>query len=55
MLAYAHRDVSNVRRQLLKTNVTEKYKQLCNDSTPIKDNLLGEEFEKQIKALDEMR
>lgn len=55
MLAYAHRDVSNVRRQLLKANVAEKYKQLCNDSTPITENLLGEELEKQIKTLDEMR
>lgn len=55
MLAYAHRDISNVRRQILKSNVSEKYKQLCNDSTPITENLLGDDLEKQIKTLDEMR
>ena len=55
LLAYAHRDISNVRRQLLKSSVAEKYKQLCNDSTPLTDNLLGEELDKQVKTLDDMR
>ena len=54
MLAYAHRDMSNVRRQLIKPNIAEKYKQLCNDSTPLTDNLLGDDLEKQIKTVDEM-
>ena len=55
LLAYAHRDISNLRRQKLKTVVSEKYRPLCNDSTPLTDNLLGDELEKQIKTLDEMR
>lgn len=55
LLAYAHRDMSNLRRQSLKSVVSDKYKQLCNDSTPLTENLLGDELEKQIKTLDEMR
>lgn len=55
LLAYAHRDISNLRRQLIKSVVSEKYKQLCNDSTPLTENLLGDELEKQIKTMDEMR
>lgn len=49
MLAYAHRDMSNLRRQLIKSVVADKYRQLCNDSTPLTENLLGDELEKQIK------
>lgn len=55
LLAYAHRDMSNLRRQLIKSVVADKYKQLCNDSTPITENLLGDELEKQVKTVDEMR
>ena len=55
LLAYAHRDISNIRRQQLKGVVSDKYKQLCNDSTPLTGNLLGDDLEKQIKTLDEMR
>ena len=55
LLAYAHRDMSNLRRQLVKSVVADKYKQLCNDSTPLTENLLGDELEKQIKTMDEMR
>lgn len=55
LLAYAHRDVSNIRRQQLKAVVTDKYKQLCNDSTPLTENLLGDDLEKQIKTMDEVR
>ena len=35
--------------------VADKYKQLCNDSTPLTKYLLGDELEKQIKTMDEMR
>ena len=28
---------------------------MCNDSTPLNENLLGDDLEKQIKTLDEMR
>ena len=55
LLAYAHRDISNIRRQKLKGVVSDKNKQLCNDSTPLTGNLLGDDLEKQIKTLDEMR
>ena len=55
LLAYAHRDMSNLRRQLIKSVVADKYKQLCNDSTAVTDNLLGDELEKQVKTVDEMR
>ena len=55
LLAYAHRDLSNLRRQRLKAVVAEKYRPLCNDSTPLTENLLGDDLEKQIKTLDEMR
>ena len=54
LLAYAHRDMSNLRRQLVESVVADKYKQLCNDSTPLIENLLGSELEKQIKTKDEM-
>lgn len=55
LLAYAHRDLSNIRRQQIKGVVDYKYKQLCNDTTPVTENLLGDELEKQIKTMDEMR
>ena len=55
MLAYAHRDLSNLRRQRLKMVVAEKYRPLCNDSTTLSENLLGDDLEKQIRTLDEMR
>ena len=55
LIAYAHRDLSNVRRQRLKEVVPEKYCPLCNDSPPLTENLLGDHLEKQIKTLDEIR
>lgn len=55
LLAYAHRDLSNIRRQQLKAVVADKYKPLCHDSTPLTENLLGDDLEKQIKTMDEMR
>ena len=55
LLAYAHRDISNIRRQQLKAVVADKYKPLCHDSTPLTENLLGDDLEKQIKTMDEMR
>ena len=55
LLAYVHRDMSNPRRQRLKSVVSDKYKPLCNDSTQLTENLLGDDLEKQIKTLDVMR
>lgn len=55
LIAYAHRDISNIRRQQLKAVVADKYKPLCHDSTPLTENLLGDDLEKQIKTMDEMR
>lgn len=55
LLAYAHRDISNLRRIRLKSVVAEKYRPLCNESSVLTENLLGDELEKQIKTMDEMR
>ena len=55
LLAYAHRDMSNLRRQRIKTVVTEKYRPLCNESTQLTENLMGDKLEKQIKTMDEMQ
>ena len=55
VLAYAHRDIPNIRRQHLKGVVSHKYNQLCNDSIPLTGNLLVDDLEKQITTLDEMR
>ena len=55
LLSYAHRDMSNLRRQRIKTVVTDKYKPLCNESSTLTDNLLGDELEKKIKTMDEMQ
>ena len=55
LIAYAQRELSNLRKQRLKAVVAEKYRPLCNDSTPLTDHLLGDDLEKQIKTLDEMR
>ena len=33
LLAYAHKDIVNIRRQQLKGVVSDKYKQQCNDYT----------------------
>ena len=54
-LAYAHHDMSNLRRQRFKFVVAEKYWPLCNDSNPVTENLSGDDLEKQIKTLHEMR
>ena len=48
LLAYAHRDMSNLQKQRLKSVVSDKYKPLCKDSTPLTENLLGDDLEKQI-------
>ena len=55
LIAYAHRDLSNLRRQRLKAVVAGKNRPLCNDSTPLTGNLLRDDLEKQVKTLDEMR
>ena len=55
LCAYAHRDISNLRRQQLRKVIADKYKQLCNDTTPLTDNLLGDDLEKQINTMDEMQ
>lgn len=55
LCTYAHRDISNLRRQQLRGVIADKYKQLCNNSTPLRENLLGDELVKQIKMIDEMQ
>ena len=55
LLAYAHRDVTNLRRQHIRPGLNERYRQLCNDATPLTNNLLGDDFEVQLKSMDAMR
>ena len=35
LLAYAHRDASNLRRHMLKPSISKEYRKLCNPATPI--------------------
>ena len=53
LLAYYHRDLTNLRRQYIKPAINEKYQLLCHDSTPLTENLIGDELDKQLKTLDE--
>ena len=46
LLAYAHRDMSNLRRQRLKAIVAKKYRPLFNDSTQLTENLLEDDLKK---------
>ena len=55
MMAYVHRDQSNIRRQLLKPAVSKPYRKLCNASTPVTENLFGDDLHKQIKDMNESR
>ena len=55
LLAYAHRDITNSRRHHIRPGINEKYKQLCNDNTPLTCNLLGDDLESQLKSMDTMR
>lgn len=55
LLAYAHRDESNIRRQMLKPAVHKSYRKLCNPSTPVTENLFGDDLQKQIKDIYETR
>ncbi|MEW8548292.1 MAG: hypothetical protein AB2693_32715, partial [Candidatus Thiodiazotropha sp.] len=53
LLAYTHRDISNVRRKFLKPAVAKKYKRLCSANIPLTANLLGDELDKQLKSINE--
>lgn len=55
LLAYAHRDESNIRRQMLKPAVHKCYRKLSNPSTPVTENLFGDDLHKQIKDINETR
>ena len=55
LLAYAHRDVTNLRRQHIRSGLNERCRQLCNDATPLTNNLLGDDLEVQLKSMDAMR
>ena len=39
---YAQRDIFNLRRQQFRKIIADKYKHLCNDTTPLTGNLLGD-------------
>ncbi|MCG8047947.1 MAG: hypothetical protein N0E48_20400 [Candidatus Thiodiazotropha endolucinida] len=53
LLAYTHRDISNVRRKFLKPAVAKKYKRLCSANVPLTSHLLGDDLDKQLKSINE--
>ena len=53
LLAYTHRDISNVRRKFLKPAVAKKYKRLCSSNVSLTSCLLGDDLEKQLKSINE--
>ena len=53
LLAYTHRDITNVRRKFMKPAVAKKYKRLCSANIPLTANLLGDDLEKQLKAIND--
>ena len=55
LLAYTHRDISNIRRKFLKPAVTQKYKRLCSSKIPLTANLLGDDLDKQLKAINDQK
>ena len=55
LLAYTHRDISNVRRKFLKPAVAQKYKRLCSAHVPLSSYLLGDDLDKQLKSINERK
>lgn len=49
LLAYNHRDISNVCRKFLKPEVAKKYKRLCSANIPLTAYLLGDDLDKKVK------
>ena len=48
LLAYTHRDISDVRRKFLKLAVAKKYKRFCSANVPLTAYLLGDDLDKQL-------
>ena len=55
LVAYAHRDLTNLRRHYIRPAISDKYQQLCQDSTPLTENLLVDDLDKQLRSLDKMQ
>ena len=55
LLAFAHRDLSNVRRKMLKPAVHSKYQKLCAPHVQITKQLFGDDLEKQLKSISEQK
>ncbi|MES9879444.1 MAG: hypothetical protein ABW185_01005 [Sedimenticola sp.] len=55
LLAYTHRDISNVRRKFLKPAVAPKYKRLCASHIPLTSLLFGDDLDKQLKAINDSK
>lgn len=55
LLAYTHRDMSNVRRKFLKPAVASKYKRLCASHIPLSSQLFGDDLDKQLKSINERK
>ena len=48
LLAYTHRDISDVRRKFLKLAVAKKYKRSCSANVPLTAYFLGDDLDKQL-------
>ena len=55
LLAYTHKDISNVRWKFLKPAVAQKYKRLCSAHVPLSSYLLGDDLDKQLKSINEWK
>jgi hypothetical protein len=55
LLAFAHRDLSNVRRKMLKPAVAKKYQKLCTPHLPLTSQLFRDDLEKELKSITESK
>ena len=54
LLCFANAHINQRRRELLKPDVQEQYRQLFSHSNPVTDYLLGDDLEKQVKTINEV-
>ncbi len=53
LLSHSHRDMTAIRRQMLKPAVARQYQKLCTAKTPISEFLFGDDLQQQMKNLSE--
>ena len=54
LLCFANGNMNQRRRDLLKPDLHEQYRQLCAPSNSVTDYLLGDDLEKQVKTINEV-